>query len=347
MRVRAGNGVLTVALSILAATAGCSGPADTLDEPVLTLGAYTTPREVYNRAIIPAFQQFWRERTGQTVRFRESYLASGAQSRAIVGGFEADIAALSLEADLDRIARDGLIRHDWETRPYDGMVTTSIVVIAVRENNPLGIQDWTDLTRTDINILTPDPRTSGGAMWNISALYGAALRGFVEGVPPQDPEKAKEFLERVLKNVSIMDKGARESIINFERGVGDVALTYENEVLVGRQAGESYDYIVPRSTLMIENPVALIDEYVDRHGVRPVAEAFLDFLWSEESQRAYARFGLRPVDPQVAAEVRDQYPEVQDLWTIDFLGGWERVIPEIFGPEGVYTQLHEKRSASQ
>lgn len=184
-------------------------------------------------------------------------------------------------------------------------------------------------------------------MWNISAVYGAALRGFVAGVPERDHTAARDFLSKVFRNVTIMDKGARESITNFERGVGDVALTYENEVLVGQQSGQTYEYVIPQSTILIENPVALIDKHVDAHGVRPVAEAFLDFLWSKEAQQAYAQFGLRPVDPDVAEEVRDQYPPVMDLWKIEFLGGWERAVPDLFGPDGIYTQISEKRGMSQ
>ena len=190
-------------------------------------------------------------------------------------------------------------------------------------------------------MLTPDPKTSGGAQWNINAMYGAALRGFA-GVPKDQPDAAKEFLKSVFRNVSIMDKGARESITNFEQGVGDAAITYENEIIVGRLAGRSYDYVIPRSTILIENPVALVDKYVDKHGVRPVAEAFINFLWSKEAQRAYAKFGLRPVDAEVAREVESQYPAVADLWRIDYLGGWQKTATEVFGPNGVYTKSFEE-----
>jgi sulfate transport system substrate-binding protein len=304
----------------------------------LILGAYTTPREAYGKAILPAFQKLWREKKGQEVSFKESYMGSGAQSRAIVAGFEADIAALSLEADVDRIAAAGLIKHDWKARPSGGMITRSIVVMAVRQGNPKNIRDWADLTRPGLNVLTPDPKTSGGAMWNINAIYGAALRGFA-GVPKGDRGAAEKFLKSVFRNVRIMDKGARESITNFEKGIGDVAITYENEVLVGRKAGQTYEYVVPRSTILIENPVALIDSSVDKHGVRELAEAFLDFLWGAEAQRAFVEYGLRPVDAAVAAEVESRFPKVQDLWKIDELGGWKRVSGEIFGPQGVFTRV--------
>jgi sulfate transport system substrate-binding protein len=204
-------------------------------EVKLILAAYTTPREAYGE-IIPLFQAYWLEKTGQKVTFEESYQGSGAQSRAVVEGFEADIVALSLEADIIRIEKAGLITHDWRSEPFGGMVSTSVVAFAVREGNPKNIQDWADLAQPDLEVLTPNPKTSGGAMWNVLALYGAAKRGHVVGFTADDTG-AQEFLHTVLQNVSVMDKAARESITTFEKGVGDVAITYENEVLVGRQAG--------------------------------------------------------------------------------------------------------------
>jgi sulfate transport system substrate-binding protein len=321
---------------------GGGGNSGNNQKVTLILGAYTTPREAYGKAIIPAFQKYWKEKTGQEVEFQESYQGSGAQARAIVGGFEADIAALSLEGDVDKIAEAGLITHDWKTRPHRGMVSDSVVVIAVRAGNPKGIRDWPDLTKPGLNVLTPDPKTSGGAQWNINAIYGAALRGFVNGVPKDDPAAAREFLKGVFRNVSILDKGARESITNYEKGVGDAAITYENEVLVGRQTGQTYEYVIPRSTILIENPVALVDKYADKHGVRAAAEAFVQYLWEKEAQRAYAKYGLRPVDEQVAAEVKAQFPSVEDLWAIDFLGGWGKVSKDIYGPQGVYTRVFEE-----
>src|SRR5215475_15196162 len=317
-----------LALSFLA---GCGGASDSNGEATLTLGAYTTPREAYSKAIIPEFQKHWKAKTGQDVEFRESYQGSGAQSRAITSGFEADIAALSLESDVTRIAEAGLIRRDWQANQYRGIISTSLVVIAVRPGNPLGVRDWPDLIRPGLKVLTPDPKTSGGAQWNIAAIYGAALRGYA-GVPKGDPSAAQKFLERVLTNVSIMDKGARESITNFEKGVGDVAVTYENEVLVGRQAGQKYDYVIPSSTILIENPVALVDSYVDKHGVRRAAEGFINFLWTPDAQRAFARYGLRPVDPEIAREVAPEFQRAGDVWRIDYLGGWDSVAQEVFGP---------------
>lgn len=334
-------------LFVSGALQGCGGQSGQGGNKVtLVLGGYTTPREAYGKAVLPAFQKYWKEKTGKDVEFQESYQGSGAQSRAIIGGFEADIAALSLEGDIDKIVEAGLITHDWKAKPYHGMVSTSIVVIAVRPGNPKGIHDWPDLVRPSMNVLTPDPKTSGGAQWNINAVYGAALRGFA-GIPRDDKAAASEFLKSILRNVSIMDKGARESITNFEKGVGDAAITYENEVLVGKQAGQTYEYEVPTSTILIENPVALVDKYVDKHGVREVAEGFVNFLWTQDAQRAYAKFGLRPVYEMVAAEVKGQFPPVQDLWKIEYLGGWKKVTDEIYGPQGVYTRITEELQKSR
>lgn len=331
-----------LSLSLASTLQGCGGQGKDGNRVTLILGAYTTPREAYGKSLIPAFQRYWKEKTGQDVEFQESYQASGAQSRAIIGGFEADIAALSLAGDIDKIAEAGLITHDWKSTANRGIVSTSIVVIAVRPGNPRNIRDWTDLAQPGLNVLTPDPRTSGGAQWNINAIYGAALRGFA-GVAKDDKAAALEFLKSVLRNVSIMDKGARESITTFEKGVGDVAITYENEVLVGRQSGQNYDYVVPRSTILIENPVALIDKNVDKHGAREVAEAFVDFLWTEEAQRGFGKFGLRAV----SAEVLAQFPPVEDLWRIDYLGGWKMVTDEIYGPQGVYSKVTEELQRSR
>lgn len=333
---------LFLAVSLISGAAlfqGCRNSSGSNGNRVtLILGGYTTPREVYGKAIIPAFKKYWKDKTGQDVEFQESYQGSGAQSRAIVGGFEADIAALSLEGDIDHISEAGLITHDWKSSPHHGMVSDSIAVIAVRPGNPKNIKDWADLAAPGLNVLTPDPKTSGGAQWGINAIYGAALRGYT-GVPKDDKAAAEQFLKSVLHNVSIMDKGARESLVTFEKGIGDAAVTYENEVLVGRQAGQKYDYVIPHSTILIENPVAVVNKYADKHGVRQAAEAFVQFLWTQEAQRAYAKYGLRPVDESVAAEVKSQLQPVADLWTIDFLGGWKSVEKDIYGPSGVYSRV--------
>jgi sulfate transport system substrate-binding protein len=329
-------GALTL-LGLLAACSGAAGSGGTPSSIKLTLGAYTTPREAYGQ-LIPLFQAHWKAETGQTVTFEESYLGSGAQSRAVVEGFEADVVALSLQADVDRIVKAGLITHDWQAPPYHGMGSTSIVVFGVRPGNPRNIQDWTDLAQPGLEVLTPNPQTSGGAMWNILALYGAAFRGQVSGVPGSEAGAA-QFLKAVLANVSVMDKGARESITNFEKGVGDVVITYENEIRVGQQNGQTYELVIPRSTILIENPVAVVDYYADRHGTRAAADAFVQFLFTPEAQTVFAQHGLRSPHPEVAAATASQYPPVEDLFTIEAFGGWDEATPKFFGEDGIYTTV--------
>jgi sulfate transport system substrate-binding protein len=341
------------------ALAACAGSADSATTPAesqsadgaqansapasgeavnLILGAYTTPREAYGE-IIPLFKAQWKEKTGQEVTFEESYQGSGAQSRAIAEGFEADVTALSLQADITRLEKAGLITHDWRSVGAKGMVSDSIVVLGVRKGNPLGIKDWADLAKPGVEVLTPNPKTSGGAMWNILALYGAAKRGFVEGVPKDDAAAAQAFLLAVLKNVKVMDKGARESITTYEQGVGQVIITYENEILVGQQNGQDYEMVIPRSTILIENPVAVVDTYVDKHGNREAAEAFVAFLFTPEAQQIFAKHGLRSVDPAVAKATAEQYPKVEDLFTIEEFGGWDKATPDFFGDTGIYNQV--------
>lgn len=319
-----------------ASAAGSTAASTSGGATKITLAAYTTPREAYAQ-IIPLFQKSWKDKTGQDVTFEESYQASGAQSRAIVDGFDADIAALSLEADIDRIVKAGLITHDWKTINKTGMVSTSVVAFAVRPGNPKNIQDWADLAKPGVEVLTPNPKTSGGAQWNIMALYGAALRGQIAGVAKDDQAAAVDFMKQVLRNVSVMDKGARESITNFEKGIGDVAITYENEVLVAQKAGQQMDLVIPSSTILIENPIALIDASVEQHGNREVVEAFIQFLFTPEAQKIFAEYGLRSVDPAVAQETAAQYPPVSDLFTIQDFGGWGEVSPAFFGDTGIYS----------
>jgi len=331
--------LFVICLLVVFLITACTGGGETTsgDEVRLVLGAYTTPREAYGE-IIPLFQDYWFEETGQRVIFEESYLGSGAQSRAVIEGFAADIVALSLEADVTRIANAGLITHDWKAGEYRGIVTTSIVSFAVRPGNPKNIRDWVDLSRPDIEVITPNPNMSGGAMWNILGLYGAALRGHVDGVAADDRAAADDFLRQVLSNVSVMDKSARESILTFEKGIGDLAITYENEVLVGRDSGQDYELVIPTSTILIENPVAVVDANVDKHGTREVAEAFVEFLYTREAQDIYAQHGLRVVNPESAAAAASLYTEVPDLFTVDYFGGWDAVMTDFFSPEGIYSQ---------
>ena len=331
--------LLSLAAVALAACGGDSKPApapsqgapaaNAVAAPVsLTLGGYTTPREAYG-AILPVFRDSWAKPRNAQLDFKESYLGSGAQARAIVGGFEADVAALSLEPDIETVRKAGLISHDWKAGPHAGMVSQSIVVIGVREGNPKGIKDWDDLAKPGLSVLTPNVRTSGGARWNIAAIWGAAIRGKTSA-KANDPEAATKLLGAILKNVKNMDAGARESLLQFERGVGDAIITYENEILVGQQKGQKYQAIIPSSTILIENPVALVDRYVDKHNTREVSKAFVEFLTTAPAQRIYAQHGLRPVLAEVQSETADKYPKPADLFTIRDLGDWAGTQKSIF-----------------
>ena len=307
--------------------------------PTLTLAAYSTPREVYGK-IIPAFQALWKEeRNDQQVIFQESYGGSTTQAANVVNGFEADIVALSLGPDVDVIREAGLITHDWESETDGGMVSSSIAVLDVRPGNPEGLKDWDDLTQEGIEILTPDPASSGGARWNIVAAYGAAMRGYA-GVDEGDSAGAQELLKGIFSNVTVLDKSARDSIKNFEAGNGDVAITYENEILTANKAGLPDEMVIPPSTVMIENPVAIVDKNVDKHCVREVAEAFVEFLHSDEAKELYTTVGfLRSTDRDEAAKGGEGFPAVEDLFTVDDLGGWDQIADEVFGEsDGVFTK---------
>jgi sulfate transport system substrate-binding protein len=318
---------------LLGVLTACAGRTPEADAPAtLTLGAYTTPREAY-AAIQPLFVAHWQERTGVTVEFRDSYLGSGAQSRAIAGGFEADVAALSLEPDITRLVEAGLVDGSWKQGAHGGMVSRSIVVLGVRAGNPRGIRDWDDLARAGVKVLTPNPRTSGGAMWNIAALYGAALRGHTKA-PAGDTAAADALLRSVLGNVVVMDKGARESMLTFETGVADVIITYENEVIAAQRSGQAIEYVVPRSTILIENPAVVVTRYAEAHRASELASAFVAYLAGADAQRVFAEHGYRPVANEIAQEFATRFPPVTDLFTIRDLGDWDAVVPTLFGDGG-------------
>ncbi len=308
----------------------------------LILGAYTVPKEAYEKEIIPAFQKYWKEKTGRDVRFEQSYVGSGAQARSIISGFEADVAALSLEADIQQIEKAGLIVHNWKDSEWKGMITQSLVVIGYRPGNPKNIQDWEDLTRDGIDILCPNPKTSGGAQWYINAVYGAGLMMTEKDKTAKDPDYAESLLSRFANRIKVMDKSGRESVSTFERGIGDAILTYENEALLRTLQGREFPFIIPKATILIENPVAVVDKYVDKHGTRALAEEFVKFLYTEESQRSFARYGFRPVLPTIFQEFKDKYPIPEYLFDITYLGGWDTVGTQIYGPDGIWTRVARK-----
>ncbi|HEV2757210.1 MAG TPA: sulfate ABC transporter substrate-binding protein [Actinomycetota bacterium] len=346
---------LAALLAVAALTAAaCGGDGDTAaaqgeggrcrmaETPVLTFAAYSTPREVYGK-IISAFQAKWKEEhDDQNVIFQESYGGSTTQAQNVVSGFEADIVALSLAPDVDTIADAGLITHDWTQAPDNGMVSSSIVVFDVRPGNPEKIEDFDDLARPGIEVLTPDPASSGGARWNILGAYGAAMRGYA-GSSEGDEAGAQELLKGIFSNVIVLDKSARDSIKNFEAGNGDVAITYENEVLTAQDAGLEDEMVIPPSTILIENPVALVDANVDEHCVRPVAEAFVEYLHTPEVKELFTSVGfLRSTDPAEAQKGGDGFPPVEDLFTVEDFGGWDELNEKLFSSEGLFTTAFEE-----
>ena len=331
--------VLVTAVLVSACNGGAAPSttpgAATKPSLTLTLAAYSTPREVVEQTIIPAFQKQWKASQGQDVKFNSTYQGSGTQARAVVAGLEADLVFLSLKPDVTTVVKAGLIKSNWQAN-QNGIVSRSVVVLAVRKGNPKGIKDWTDLAKPGVQVLTPDPKTSGGAQWNVAAMYGAALRGKVPGVAANNPAAAQQFLISVLKNVVAFDRDARTSITNFEKGIADVAITYENEVLTAQKAGEQIEYVIPASTILIENPAAVVDSWSEKHGTSAVAKGFIEFLQSKDGQRLFAADSFRPVDAGLLAEFSSKYPKVSDQWDISYLGGWPKVVADLFGESGIY-----------
>lgn len=323
------------------------GPSDEL-----VIAAYTAPREAFQQGVFPAFREHWRRQTGRAVQMRGSYMGSGAQSRAVVQGFEADVAVLALEGDVDRIAKAGLMPADWRQRTGNGgVVARSLVVIAVREGNPRGIRDFPDLAQPGIEVLTPNPRTSGGAMWNLTALYGSVLLAHGE-TGAGSAEAATELVRRIFGNVTVMDKGARESLVNFERGIGDAALTYEQEVHVAHRAGRHYDYVVPPRTIAIDIPAAVIETNARAHGRLELAQAFVAFLRTPQAKQALSAWGFRPSDPEgFAAPSSDgaarPFPKLapDQTFEIGAVGGWKTVVSTLFGPTGRISRAIEGQAS--
>ncbi len=314
-------------------------PAEANAVDHLVLAAYTVPKEAYEKEIVPAFQKLWLQKTGKQLVVEQSYVASGAQARAVVGGFEADVVALSLEGDVDMVAQAGLITHDWKANASKGIITRSVVAIGYREGNPKNIRGWEDLTRADVEVIYPNPKTSGGAMWDVNAVYGAGLKMTEAASGKPDSAAARDLLKRVQKRVKVMDKSGRESVTTFERGIGDAIVTYEDELLLRKLEGHEIPFIVPDATILIENPAAVVDKNADKHGVRDLAEAFVAFLSTDEAQRSFAKYGFRPVSPTVATEFEKAYPTPPLLFDIAYLGGWTRVREGLYGAKGIWTLI--------
>src|SRR5215212_9076869 len=309
MRTRNHFGALLGALVLLAALLTASGCGGDGSGGRLTLVAYSTPEEAY-RELIPAFNK---TPEGRGVSFSQSYAASGEQSRAVEGGLPADVVEFSLEPDMTRLVDADLVDKGWNQNQYKGMVTNSVVVLMVRKGNPKGIEDWDDLVTGDVEVLEPNPFTSGGAKWNIMAAYGAQLE------KGRSPEQAQHYLAELFKNVPVLDKSARESLQTFSSGKGDVLLGYENEAILAQQKGEDIDYVVPDQTILIENPVAATTASQEPE----LAQKFVDFLYSDEAQRIFVSKGYRPVVKGTAGA--DKFQEPADLFDITKFGGWDKV----------------------
>jgi sulfate/thiosulfate-binding protein len=304
-------------LILVALAAGCGGGGDDGsggDGANLTLAAYSTPREVYEE-LIPAFEK---TAAGKDVSFEQSYGASGEQSRAVESGLPADIVAFSLEPDVTRLVDADLVAPDWADDEHKGMVSNSVVVLAVRKGNPKGIKAWDDLVRDDVEVITPNPFTSGGARWNVMAAFGAQLE---QGKSKQE---AVEYLRKLFHNVPVQDKSARESLQTFAGGKGDVLIAYENEAITAQQKGEELDYVIPDETILIENPIAVVSE----SSAPEEAKAFVDYVRSESAQKVFAEKGYRSILPELVDAER--YPKPNALFTIERFGGWDAVTKEFF-----------------
>jgi sulfate transport system substrate-binding protein len=311
---------IAVCALVLLALAGCGGSSSEGSAPAdeaggnIRLVAYSTPREAYAKLI-----DLYRGGAGEGVSFDQSYGSSGEQSRAVEAGLRADVVAFSLEPDMTRLVEAGIVGQGWNRGEHKGMVTNSVVVFIVREGNPKAIDSWDDLTKEGVEVVTPNPFTSGGARWNVMAGYGAQLE---QG---KSPEEAQEYLRALFENVVVQDKSARESLSTFAAGKGDVLLGYENEAIFARRQGEPVEYVVPEQTILIENPVAITEE------ASPAAQGFRDFLTSDEAQAVFGEEGYRPVVESVLDTF--DFPAPQGLFTIADVGGWNTVQEEFFDRE--------------
>ena len=329
-----------------------------LSVPVLTIGLLAAPvawaadltllnvsydptRELYqdfNRA----FTAYWKTKSsGDNLTIRQSHGGSGKQGRAVIDGLEADVVTLALAYDIDAIsAKAGLLPKDWQQRlPNNSSPYTSTIVFLVRKGNPKGIKDWDDLIKPGVAVITPNPKTSGGARWNYLAAWGYALHQNGD-----DEAKAKDFVTRLFKNAPVLDSGARGSTTTFvERGIGDVLLTWENEAFLAvKELGpDRFEIVTPSESILAEPPVALVDRVVDRHGTRAVAQAYLDYLYSDEGQILIGKHFYRPSNPAIAARFTAQFPAIR-LFTIDErLGGWQKAQHVHFADGGIFDQIYQ------
>jgi sulfate/thiosulfate-binding protein len=323
-------GGLFGAIALALGLAACSSAASPATRATLALVAYSTPQEAYAQ-LIPGFQQ---TTAGAGVSVEPSFGSSGSQTQAVLNGLAADVVALSLASDVTKLVNANLVAPDWNGDAVHGMVTDSVVSLVVRKGNPKGITTWDDLLKPGIDVVTPDPFQSGGAKWNILAGYGAKIK---QG---KSPDEARAYLNDLLGHVSVQPASGREAMTTFVGGRGDVLISYENEAITAQQGGQPIDYVIPSSTILIENPIAVVKS---TRNPAP-AQAFVDYLRSPDGQRAWAKAGYRPVLKDVGQEFASTFPVPTGLFTIEDLGGWPAVDKQFFDRDnGLISQLVRER----
>ncbi len=321
-----------------AANQGGSGSAANKGDVRLTLVSFAVTKAAHDQ-IIPKFVEQWKKEHNQNVTFEQSYGGSGSQTRAVIDGLEADVVHLALALDVKKIEKAGLIQPGWEKdASNDGIVSKSVAAIVTREGNPKGIKTWADLSKPGVGVITANPKTSGGARWNFLALWGSVVE------TGGNQNKALDFTTKVIKNAPVLPRDAREATdAFFKQGQGDALINYENEMILAKQQGENLPYVVPDVNISIDNPVAVVDKNVDKHGTREVAEAFVKFLYTPEAQREFAKAGFRPVDATVAKEVESQFPKIKTLFTVKDLGGWDKIQQDFFEDGATFDKIQASK----
>jgi sulfate/thiosulfate-binding protein len=301
--------------------------------------SYDPTRELY-KAINTAFAAEWNAKRVGTVAIKQSHGGSGAQSRSVIDGLDADVVTLALAYDIDAIAAKGLIAKNWQTRlPQNATPYTSTIVFLVRKGNPRQIKDWPDLIKPGVQVITPNPKTSGGARWSFLAAWAYALKA-----PGGNADKAKAFVRALYQHVPVLDSGARASTTTFaQRGIGDVLLSWENEahLALKEQGGDQFQIVYPRVSILAEPPVALVDKNVDRHKTRPVAEAYLNFLYSKKGQEIEAANYYRPRDAAVLAAHAADFPKITLYDFAETFGNWQKAQSTYFADKGVFDQIYK------
>ena len=322
------------ALTLLAPAAAYAADVNLLNV------SYDPTRELYHD-VDAAFARHWKAKTGDNVTVKQSHGGSGKQARSVIDGLQADVVTLALAYDIDAIRDKGLINPGWEQRlQYRSAPYTSTIVFLVRKGNPKKIKDWNDLVKPGVSVITPNPKTSGGARWNHLAAYGYALRQ-----PGGNPQKASEFLGALYKNVPVLDSGARGATTTFvERGIGDVLLAWENEALLAlRELGpDKFEIVAPSLSILAEPPVAVVDKNVDKKGTRKVAQAYLEYLYTDEGQAIIAKNYYRPAVDKFAKKYASQFPQIK-LFQISELGGWTAAQKAHFADGGIFDQIYTRK----